>query len=485
MRLYRALNGYIFAVLLAASCSSPVSSASTISGQVTLCASGLAGVAVTITHERFGAVSTETDEEGNYAFYDVWSGAYTIMLSKEGVSFTPEERKITAAGGWIKDQDFIALPMWERKLGGEGVNRANSIRETADCGFIVAGYRQCTGSSKKALVVKLDPYGSVVWERTFGDTLDACAYDVEVTPDGGYVVAGSRQTLDSLLDFWLLKLDGNGDTGSFGWSETYGGAFNDEAYSLQRTADNGYIAAGYTTNGLAGMGDIHVMKVDEGGALVGPEWPRTYGGEGWDAANSIRQSSDGGYIVAGYCSPLHTPRCVRLMKLDSMGNVEWNELKSAGEWDEARSVEETSDGGYIVAGYTRPLFGGTSSIWVMKTDSIGTIDEEHAPGTWSRIFSYEGAAEAYSAEETSDGGYIVSGSAYRRESGSMEALVMKLDSKGALLWERSFHAGDATEANSIRETSDGGYILAGYAMAYEGRDDMWIIKLNENGEIMK
>lgn len=465
------------------SCSNPVGGTSTISGRVVLCSYGLENVEVAISGKHFGTVRTMTDCEGAYAFYDVWNGTYSVTLSKKGIVFTPARRSISASGGWIGNQDFVALPTWERTIGGTGAYRAYSIRETMDCGFVIVGYRQGAGSQKEALVVKLDSFGTVVWEKSFGDSMDACAYDVDVTPDGGYVVAGSRQRAGSLLDFWILRLDGNGDMEPSGWSRTYGGAFNDEAYSVRRTSDDGYVAAGYTVNSLGGMGDMHVIRVDASGSVLEPVWPRTYGSEGWDAIRAIRQTSDGGFIAAGYCATIEAGLCVSLMKLDPTGNVEWSEVKSVGEWDEARSVEETDDGGYMLTGFTRPSFGGGSSIWVMKTDSIGTVDENENTGTWLRVFDYEGTAEAYSVRQCADGGFAVSGAVYSPAKGTVDALLIKLSPAGERMWERSFSSGDVTTAYSVEPTHDGGFIVAGYVLSHEGRDGMWIVKLDARGVV--
>ncbi len=155
------------------------------------------------------------------------------------------------------------------------------------------------------------------------------------------------------------------------WQKTYGGSGEDVAYSIQRTSDGGYIVAGYTTSFDAGGRDVYILKLDSNGNKV---WERTYGGSDWDEAYSIQRTSDGGYIVAGYTTSFDAGgRDVYILKLDSNGNKVWERTYGGSNWDGAYSIQQTSDGGYIVAGGTGSVFDFNMDVYILKLDRNGNL----------------------------------------------------------------------------------------------------------------
>jgi uncharacterized delta-60 repeat protein len=326
-------------------------------------------------------------------------------------------------------------------------------------------------------VLKLDANGNVQWQKTYGGQIDDEAYSIQQTLDGGYIVAGYTRSFGQRkineMDMWVLKLDANGN---IQWQKTYGGSDDDKAYSIQQTSDGGYIVAGSTRSFGAGYNDVWVLKLDANGNI---QWQKAYGGGGIDYARSIKQTSDGGYIVAGYTYSFGLSGSVWVLKLDANGNVQWQKAYG-GDWhDEAYSIQQTSDGGYIVAGHTESfgLVMGGGYAWVLKLDANGNVQ-------WQKAYGGPGNDEVYSIQQTSDGGYIVAGWTSSFFSGDYNAWVLKLDANGNIQWQKAYGGKYWDSADSIQQTSDGGYIVAGWTESFKYPIfEVWVLKLDANGNI--
>ena len=183
------------------------------------------------------------------------------------------------------------------------------------------------------------------------------------------------------------------------WNKTYGGTSIDQAQSVQQTTDGGYIIAGYTLSFGAGTHDFWLIKTDKNGDEL---WNRTYGGIEWDQAWSVQQTSDGGYIVAGSTSSYGTGGDSWLIKTDENGNELWNRTYGGTSADKAQSVQQTVDGGYIIAGFAASYCAVSYDFWLIKTNDSG--DE-----LWNKTFGGPEYDHAYSVQQTSDGGYIMAG----------------------------------------------------------------------------
>jgi hypothetical protein len=182
-----------------------------------------------------------------------------------------------------------------KTYGGTDWDKARSVRQTSDGGYIVAGYTNSFGAGGyDFFLIKTDAYGNVQWAKTYGGTDNDWALSVQQTYDGGYIVAGLTSSFGmGGYDFFLIKTDENGN---IQWAKTYGGTNEDWAYSVRQTSDGGYIVAGYTGSFGAGGYDFFLIKTDENGNI---QWAKTYGGTDNDWARSVQQTYDGGYIVAG------------------------------------------------------------------------------------------------------------------------------------------------------------------------------------------
>jgi hypothetical protein len=330
---------------------------------------------------------------------------------------------------WIVKLYSTGVIEWQKSLGGTGMDTAWSIKQTSDSGYIVAGAStsndgDVTGNHGDSdfWIVKLDSIGNQQWQKSLGGTDTDSALSIQQTSDGGYIVAGSSGSNDDDVsgnhggsDFWVVKLDSSGNQQ---WQKSLGGTGVESAWSIQQTRDSGYIVAGASTSndgdvtGNHGDSDFWVVKLDTGGNL---QWQKSLGGLGEDDALSIQQTGDGGYIVAGGsrsnnddASGNHGDMDYWVVKLDTGGNLQWQESLGGTGVDVAYSIQQTGDGGYIVAGYSTSNDGdvtgnhGGSDFWVVKLDSSGNQQ-------WQKCLGGSSGDDACSIQQTSDGGYIVAG----------------------------------------------------------------------------
>jgi len=314
----------------------------------------------------------------------------------------------------------------------------------------------------------------LILSNTFGGLDDDRAYSVQQTTNGGYIIAGYTRSYGAgSSDAWLIKTDGSGN---LTWSNTFGGSAYDDAYSVKQTTDGGYIIAGRTYSYDAGGGDAWLIKTDGSGNQL---WSKTFGGSYIDYAYSVNQTTDGGYIIAGYTLSYGAGGSdVWLIKTDDSGNQLWSKTFGGSGYDYARSVKQTTDGGYIIAGYTESYRPGFKDVWLLiKTDGSGNQ-------LWSNTFGDSFADDAYSVQQTTDGGYIIAGRTGSYGAGSYDVWLIKTDGSGNQLWSNTFGDSFADDAYSVQQTTDGGYIIAGNTYSYgAGQSDVWLIKTDGNGNI--
>jgi uncharacterized delta-60 repeat protein len=367
-----------------------------------------------------------------------------------------------------------AVAAWAKTYGGLNPEWPNSIQQTSDGGFIAAGTAQSFGAGGNDFwVVKLDSAGEIDWQKTYGGSVDDIAYSIQQTSDGGFIAVGRTYSFGAGgNDFWVMKLD---SAGEIDWQKTYGGSSTDSASSIQQTSDGGYIVAGVTYSYGAGPYDFWVMKLDGVGEI---DWQKTYGGSSTDYAYSIQQTFDGGYIVVGETLSFGAGgNDFWVVKLDSAGEIDWQKTYGGLAYDIARSIQQTSDGGYIAAGETLSFGAGGNDFWVMKLDGVGEVE-------WQKTYGGSYDDIAYSIQQTSDGGYIAAGDTLSFGAGQNDSWVMKLDGAGEVEWQKTYGGSSYDSAYSIQQTSDGGYIATGYTQSFgAGHRDFWLLKLNPNGSI--
>lgn len=407
------------------------------------------------------------------------------------------------------------LIQWQQTLGGSDFDFANSIQQTSDGGYIVAGSSSSsdgdvTGGNgfidSDYWIVKLDASGSLDWQKTLGGSGNDFAESIQQTSDGGYIVAGYSSSVDGdiisnkgFYDYWIVKLDA---LGNIDWQKTLGGSEDDYANSIQQTSDGGYIVAGSSKSidgditGNNGDYDYWIVKLDALGNIV---WQKTLGGSGTEMVRSIQQTSDGGYIVAGFTKSSdgdvtgnNGDEDCWIVKLDALGNIDWQKTLGGSNTDDAYSIQQTTDGGYIVAGYSKSSDGdvsgnkGGEDYWIVKLDALGNID-------WQKTLGGSNTDNPSSIQQTSDGGYIICGVSDSNDgdvignNGDEDYWIVKLDALGNLDWQKTLGGSNTDAASSIQQTSDGGYIIAGASNSSDGdlignngSLDYWIVKLDSD-----
>lgn len=267
------------------------------------------------------------------------------------------------------------------------------------------------------------------------------------TSDGGFISAGSRGT-----GVGVMKLESDGD---ITWKYTYSELGDDaQVGSLQFTSDNGYILAGWTNLlDLDTGGDIWAMKLTSAGSV---SWIKTYGTSETELTRSIQQTTDGGYIIAGYTYSTSSGLAdIWIIKLDQNGNVSWQKTYGGNDSDQAFSIQQTTDGGYIVAGYACSYGAGGADFWVLKLTSTGSV-------SWQKTYGGTAYDMAFSIKQTSDGGYVVAGQTASYGAGSWDYWILKLTSTGTVSAQKAFGKSSADSAHYIEQISEGGYIITGY-----------------------
>jgi len=355
---------------------------------------------------------------------------------------------------------------WNRTYGGVQDEKMYSMIQTSDGGYAMAGYTDYFGNGTHDLwLVKTDSTGDMVWNRTYGMETEYMSSLVQ-TNDGGYAIAGFTRAYAGRWDSWLIETDSNGNVE---WNRTYGGERDEQAYSLVQTSDGGYAMAGSTTSPF-GKENYWLVKTDSFGSM---EWNKTYGGTNHDFARSVIQTSDGGYAMVGYTDSFGAGYTdVWLVKTDSAGNMQWNQTYGDSDYEYGISVVQTTDGGYALGCSDAQIFNYIGDFWLIKTDSSGNME-------WNKEYGSYLDEDLFSLIRTSDGGYAMAGRAYPYDNfQANDFWLVKTDSSGNMKWNRTYGGEGNDWAYSLVQTSDGGYAIAGYTDSFgAGGYDFWLIKL--------
>ncbi|HEX9512309.1 MAG TPA: hypothetical protein VF939_17575 [Puia sp.] len=411
---------------------------------------------------------------------------------------------------------------WQALLGGSGYDWANAIIRTSDGGYVTAGntYSNNNGDvganhgTADMWIVKLDANGGKVWGKSLGGISYDLAYSIAASADGGYVAAGYTTSNNSgdvganhgSSDFWIVKLNGNGDTV---WTKIMGGAGDEKALSIIATPDGGFAVAGYTnSNNTGDLGttqggyDMWIVKLNANGSTA---WTKTLGGAGDDIARSIVATPGGGYAVAGYTTSNNTgdvgatkgANDMWIVQLDASGNKVWGKTLGGSGDDLAYSIAALPDGEYVLAGTTKSNNSGDIGanhggydMSIVKLNGKGDT-------VWTRTMGGTGDEIASSITVTPDGRYGISAGTTSNNNGDVgpshggtDLWVVELDASGKTLWQKTFGGALNEFHNSVASmvyTTDGGYALTtdSYSndgdlkgLTNHGLNDMWILKLH-------
>jgi protein involved in ribonucleotide reduction len=326
----------------------------------------------------------------------------SVQATKDGgyiVAGTTRSYGATGIDVYLLKVDGSGNKVWEKTYGGTGDDYGQSVQATKDGGYIVAGYTTSFGAGLADFyLVKVDSSGNKMWEKTYGGAGWDQGNSVQVTSGGGYIIAGHTNSFGAgVNDFYLVKVDRSGNKM---WAKTYGGSGSDQGNSVQVTSDGGYIISGMSTSFGNGSGDVYLVKVDRSGNKV---WEKTYGGTQWDNSWNVQVTKDGGYIIAGVTESFGDQYGdVYLVKTDSSGNKIWEKTYGGTGMDWGYSVHVTSDGGYIITGTISAPGNVDTDVYLVKIDGSGNK-------LWEKTYGGAGWDQGNSVQVTSDGGYIVTG----------------------------------------------------------------------------
>lgn len=435
---------------------------------------GLEGWEILLLKPDGGSVAQKTDRKGYYIFTGLLPGSYkAAATAQENWTATAPETSVKEVElvdvheseidfGYkpkhIETQPSRREPISKSFLGG----RITSIQPITDGGYVLAGDYWRGPYGNGFWLIKLDELGSEVWNKTYLIGEDKVALSVLVTSDGGYILAGGPlYGNDGYIPGYAGSIHTHGASlvrtdadGNELWNRTYRDTI-DEFYSIEDTIDNGYILAG-KAEVKTGHGDAWIIKTDTNGNEL---WNRTFGSyltRGYitpiiqtdDCAYSVHQTADKGYILAG-----NAGSAAWLIKTDENGNELWNRTYENGETSKFYSVHPANNGDYIIAGYTIKQAPAPNQPWdnwdgwVVKTDSRGNE-------IWNKTFDWGDYFDSfYSIQLSQDGGIILAGG-----NDANVAWLVKTDSNGNELWNRTFNW---AYFSSVQPTTAGGYILVG------------------------
>jgi len=345
----------------------------------------------------FGSAVIETGS-GDFLLlgstYSYGSGDYDIYLIK-----------IDSAGNEI----------WSRTYGGPGSDYGNDITATADGGYIITGSTTSYGSGGHDLyLLKVSGSGSLVWSQTYGGTEDDIGSSVRMTVDSGFVVCGTTSSFGSNTDMYLIRIDSIGDSL---WSKTYGGSAGETGAGVRLGADSGFVLIGSTGSYGDGYSSIFLVCTGDSGDTL---WTASYGGSRADFGYGLEMTNDKGCILVGATAPDgENFYDAILVKVDSLGGLEWDQTYGDVFEDRAYSVKTTADGGYIMAGVCDAGGIRKNDIYMVKTDAIGGVEWEDTYGG-----SESDAGRMVIIDRS--GNYFLTGHSYSSGSGAADVYVLSI-----------------------------------------------------------
>jgi hypothetical protein len=357
---------------------------------------------------------------------------------------------------------------FQKTYGGIEAEDANAVVQTDDGGYIIAGSTRSYGAGNYDLyIIRTDPSGDIIWTKTFGGNRYDKSQDIIKTGIGEYLIAAFKSTLTD-DEIYLLKINESGDTL---WTKTIGTVDNDHVTKIKKTSDGGFVLSGYIERYFEYK--YCLIKFNSDGDSL---WAKSYD-FGW--ANSIEQTSDGGYVLIVYSyANLNPIQDFQLVKTDQFGDTLWTRFYGGLDVEVAYAGEQTTDGGYIMAGRTDSYGDGASDFYLVKTNSNGDF-------LWDKTYGGDLNDRAFTAMETSDGGFIIGGYTASFNVGYFDFYMVRTNSTGDTLWTRTYGGDWQEEIYDIEETSDGGFAAVGYTYSFGAgsNPNIYFIKTDGNGLI--
>ncbi|WP_104371243.1 hypothetical protein [Desulfocucumis palustris] len=345
---------------------------------------------------------------------------------------------------------------WEKYFGSPKIDMAYAACQTSDGGYIVTGKSLPANNSEasyyNAALLKLDSLGLLQWQKIYGGAGDDCGSAVLQTSDGGYLIAGETPKPYSVLANTDVYLVKTDASGNKLWERNYGGDNDDTAACISKTREGDYVITGETGSPENGNVDVYLIKINKDGNKI---WERAFGGPDTDSGAWVSQTGDGGYIVAGKTFSAAGGYNAYLLKTDPEGNKLWEKNYGGPGWDTAGMVEQTSDGGFIVTGQTSSFSNGNFDLYLLKTDQLGNK-------LWERNLVINDWSTGKWVRQTPEGEYLAAGWSTSANSPNPSFLLVRISAGGEKLKEYTLENRKFNENFPVRQTADGGFIIAGW-----------------------
>ncbi|WP_289645359.1 hypothetical protein [Maribacter aestuarii] len=384
--------------------------------------------------KNFGGSGEETAQ----AVVATSDGGYAILGFTNSVDGDVTDKDLEVNDYWLLKLDADGNLQWNKTYGGSKDDRGQSLVQTSDGGYALTGYAMSDdgdGSLNNGFhdnwILKLDAFGNMEWEKSFGFSGHDHSYDILQTQDGGFFFTGFLDITSARADgntekgntftshgvgeFWGTKIN---ETGDLQWRGYFGGTNNDRSHAVVQSDDGGFVMVGFTESSdydisnSQGSYDYWMVKVDDNGNLL---WERSFGGSGIEISFDIENTNDGGYIVAGNTfsndgdiSQNQGESDFWLIKVNDAGSLIWEETYGGTQFDAAQAVVQSSDGGFLVVGNSKSsdldanFNSGENDIWVIKTDAQGNL-------VWQKSFGGTGIDFGFDVVENSQGNILVVG----------------------------------------------------------------------------
>jgi len=358
---------------------------------------------------------------------------------------------------------------WTRTYGGPDQDGGESMILTATGDIVIAGFKT-SNFVKDVLLMKTDASGNELWSRTYNLNITDWGRSLKQTQDGGFIIAGMTEVSPQIYDPFLLKTDSQGN---LQWVHQYDYGFGDDdrAHAVWQTSDGGYIIAGQTwlMHGAFGNYDIYIIKTDMNGIV---QWTKIFfrENEGGDVALAVQQLSDGGYIIGGFTQSSEWASYI--IRTDNLGNPVWSNIYPGAWQSECYDIQSTPDGGFIYTG-TESNFTTDTDVLLVKLDANGVLQ-------WKKIYGTVDSDQGESVNMLQDGGYVIAGMS-SGNSASYDYYVVRTNSTGDLLWQTTFGGSSDDRAFSIATNPDGTHLVTGWAWSYgQGLGDVYLVKLQDS-----
>jgi hypothetical protein len=356
---------------------------------------------------------------------------------------------------------------FQKNYGGAGNDYARAVVENTNGDLFIVGSTQSYGAGgQDVYVIKTDEKGNTIWTKTFGGAANEEANEVIFSSDGNLLILGNTSSYGAGgNDVYLLKID---TTGALLWQKNYGGAANESGEDIMQTPDGNYMISGATASYGSGARDMYVLKINTFGTVI---WSKTFGGIADDGAVSLCNADSGKVMLFGYTDNYGAlNRDWYVLKINSIGDSLGSWLYGGAEYEQAASIEPTSDGNFVILGHTASFGHIEHNMYAAKITSNGAI-------VWEN--NYGGAFHdgGEHGKQSSDGGYILAGSTMSFGNNSEQAYLVKTDASGNMLWQKDFGGDNNDLAYNMIETQSA-YILVGYTASFtNGNNDVFLMKI--------